>query len=95
MDRHHLNLLFSNSIDDTVVAENDLPDGFNPQFWYNPPQACVLYQAVRGTEGSISKHSRNLRCVASDEEADRLKIIESLWRPPYLSHFAIRWRASS
>ncbi len=29
MHGHHLDLLFSNPIYDTVVTENNLPDGFN------------------------------------------------------------------
>lgn len=78
MDRHHLDLPLSNPIDNTVAAEKDLPDAFNLQFWHNPPHERVLHQTVSSTEGTISKHSRNLWSVASDKEADRLKIIESL-----------------
>lgn len=95
MDRHDLDLFASDPVDDAVVSENDLPDSVTLQFWNNPPHARVLDQAVCGVEGATSKYRRNVRCVASNEEADRLKVIESLERPSYLSHFAIRWRASS
>jgi hypothetical protein len=78
MDSHDLDLFFSNSLDNSVVTENDLPDGFNFQFWNNSPQARVLGQAVCGAEGTIGKYRRNLRCIAGDKEADRLKVIESL-----------------
>jgi hypothetical protein len=55
----------------------------------------VLYKAVCGAEGAISKYCCNVGCVASDKEANGLKVIEGLYRPLYLSHLAIRWRASS
>jgi hypothetical protein len=38
----------------------------------------VLHQAVCGAEGAISEHCRNVWRIASDKEADRLKVIESL-----------------
>lgn len=95
MDCNDLDLIFSNPINEAIVAENDLPDMLNVQFWHDSSRAWVVCEAVGSTECAIGEHSRNLRCVASDEEADRIKVIESLWRPRYLSHFAIRWRASS
>lgn len=44
----------------------------------------MLHQAVCGTEGAISKHCHNVRCIASDEETDHLKVIENLERPTLL-----------
>jgi len=95
MDCDGLDLIFSNPVNGAIVAENDLSDMLNVQLWHDSSRAWVVCEAIGSAERAIGEHSRNLRCVASDEEADRVKVIESLWRPPYLSHFAIRWRASS
>ncbi len=95
MDCDDLDLIFSNPVNEAIVAENDLSDMLNVQLWHDSSRAWVVWEAIGGAERAIGEHSRNLRCIASDEEADRVKVIESLWRPPYLSQFAIRWRASS
>lgn len=78
MDRHDWDLFFSNPRDDTVVPKNDLTDGFKPRFWDYPSRTWMLSQAVCGAEGAISKHRRDVGCVASNKEADRFKVIESL-----------------
>jgi hypothetical protein len=95
VDCNDLDLISANPVNEAIVAENDLSDVLNFQFWDDPPRAWVVCEAIGRTEGAIGEHGCNLRCVASDEEADRVQVIESLWRPRYLSHFAIRWRASS
>jgi hypothetical protein len=36
-----------------------------------------------------------LRRVPGNEKADGLQVVKGQWGPPYFSHFAMRWRASS
>ncbi len=55
----------------------------------------MVYESVCGTEGSVGEHCSYLGRVPGNEKTNRLKIIESLGRPAYFSHFAMRWRASS
>gem|GEM_PF-6938329 len=61
VDSQHLHLVFFNPIDDAVIAENDLSNGFDIQLWYNPAKARVCRQAICGAERAIRKHSRDLR----------------------------------
>ena len=95
VDCNDLDLILSYAVNEAIVAENDLSHVLDRQFWHDPPRAWVVREAISSTERAISEHGCNLGCIASDEEADRVKVIKSLWRPLYLSHFAIRWRASS
>ena len=70
MDSYDLDLVFSNAVNEAIVAENDLSDVLDVQFWHDSPRARIVYEAIRSAEDAISEHSRNLRCIASDEEAD-------------------------
>jgi hypothetical protein len=76
-----LDLIFSNPLNEAVVAKNDLSNILDFQFWYDSPRARKFCEAIGGVERAVSEHTSNLRCVASDKEANRFKIIESLWCP--------------
>jgi len=86
----NLNVVLPNPVDHSVVAENNLPDVVNTKLRNHPPQAGIMCQAIRSSECPIGEHRRHLRDVSCNEHADRIEIVESLRRPPYLSHFAIR-----
>jgi hypothetical protein len=75
VDCNDLDLILSKAINEAIVAQDDLSDVLNVQLWHNPPRAWELCQAIGSTERAIGEHRCNLRCVASDEEADRIKVI--------------------
>src|SRR5437763_681968 len=52
-------------------------------------------QSIRCVEDPISEGGSYLRCIPANELTDRFEIVGGLRRPPYFSHFAIRWRISS
>ncbi len=90
MHGKNLNLVLTDPIDQAIVAKDDLTDLLNVQFWHNPTGPWIIGQPISSPEGSLSEHSCDLRCVPGDEKADGLKVIESLWSPPYFSHLAMR-----
>jgi hypothetical protein len=90
-----VNLVLSNPIDDTVAADDDLAKVLDPQFGNNPSRAWIICQSIGNAEDSVGECRRLLRGVSSNEQAGRLEIIGCLRRPPYLSHFSIRFRTSA
>ncbi|HEX9764153.1 MAG TPA: hypothetical protein VGA39_02620, partial [Candidatus Acidoferrales bacterium] len=91
----NVDLILLDSVDDTVATDNDFSDILVCQLWNNPPQARMSGQAVGGAEDPVGEDCREWRGVSCNEQADGLEVIGRLWRPPYLSHFAIRLRTSS
>ena len=93
--RQKVDLVLSNPIDNAITANNDFPNVLDSHLRNGPPQPWIARQSVCGVEYSVGERCGYLRSVPSNEQTDRLEVIGRLWRPPYLSHFAIRWRTSS
>ena len=90
-----VDLVVSNPVDNATAAHNDFSNVFDSQLRNNSPQAWMVRQSIRGAEYPVGEYCRQWRSVPSNEQTHRLEIIGRLWRPPYLSHFAIRSRTSS
>lgn len=95
VDRKYLDITRADSVNQTVVTKNDLSKVGVAQFRHRSPRAGKVRQPISGIKGSLSNYCRKGRRVAGYEQADRLQIVEGLKRPSYLSHFAMRRRASS
>jgi hypothetical protein len=95
MNRKDVNILASNPVDKTVVAEYDLSDVFHVDFRHYSSRARKDGEPIRSPEGAVCENGSDLRSVASDEETDGIWVIESLRGPAYFSHSDIRRRASS
>jgi len=90
-----LHALLSKPVDNPIVADDDFPDVLDSKFGKNAARSWKFCETVRGAEDSVSEDGRQLWGVPSYEQADCLEIIRSLGRPPYFSHFAMRWRTFS
>lgn len=95
MDCENLHLLREEPIDDPITLNNKLADVLPADLRDNTTQPGKLRQTIRYAENTIGKYLRVSRSIAGNEETYRLKVIQRLVRPAYLSHFAIRRRASS
>lgn len=90
-----MDLVSLNPVDKTVAANNDLSNIFDSHFRHNSPQAGLTRQPFCGAEYPVVKNCRHWRCIAGNEQTDRLEVVSRLRRPSYLSHFAMRSRISS
>jgi len=95
MHSQNVDLLLTNAIDNAVASNNDLSNVVDSQLRNHPAQVRKACQSICGADNPVGERCRHLRSVPSNESADRLQIVGRLWRPPYLTHFAIRWRTSS
>jgi hypothetical protein len=78
-----------------IVAKNKLSKIRIVHLRNNSAGLWEICQPIGCIERLLSEDRRDWRRVTRSEQTDRLQIIQSLRRPPYFSHFAIRWRASS
>ena len=95
MHRQKVDLLLTNAIDNAIAANDDLSNVLDFQLRNDPTQVWKARQSICGADDPVGERCRYLRSVPSNKGADRLQIVSRLWRPPYLTHFAIRWRTSS
>src|SRR5579859_419895 len=95
MHGRHLDSILFYAIDDAVVTDDDFPDVLAPELRNDPSRARIFGQMIGGTERAVGEYRCCLRCVSGDEQANGFEVIESLRCPLYLSHLAMRWRASS
>ena len=95
MNRENLDLIEKHSVDDAVALHNNLPNILSADFRDNAPRKWKLDQTLRGSKNALRHDFSVSRSVARDEEKNCIKVIQRLFCPGYLSHRAIRRRASS
>ena len=95
MDREDLDLVQVDTVDDPVALKDHLTDVVVVDLRDNPPSSGNLRQMRDSSEGSFGEDCRVPWSVTRDVEADSLQVIQGLVGPRYLSHRAIRCRASA
>jgi len=95
MHGQDLNISRPQSVNNSIIAKKDFSIACIIYFRNDPAGLWKGRQAISRIECSLSEHHGKWRRVSRYEEANRLEIVQSLGRPLYFSHFAIRWRASS
>lgn len=95
MNCENFNFIGKDPVNDPVVLHNDLSKVPSTDLRDNMTRTREICKVVCGSEHTLGEQFCISRRVASNEQTNRIEVVQGLVCPGYLSHRAIRLRASS
>ena len=78
--------VMSQTVDDSVVPVDDLANRLVSKLRHDTSGSRVVRESFHGGDEPLDKKVSVVRGVAADMRADRLDVLDCLWRPDDLGH---------